>query len=322
MSLDAEIVAGLLHPWGRAHDDHGTRRFLEREQACLERLRRTAGGDEPWPTFYLMLLANRLGRMDRARDLYARLRRFPPSRYGWMLGINNSHYLSDDWAGNLRRCLKFKPALWKNHARLAEAYVCARKEKAAWKQMRLARSLAPRVELGGVYAWWGELQLMCGHYRPALRLLQRAQNLGSVFAGCWLGGALLKLGHAEEAAAVLQKQIEGHPRDGEAYVWLSEALRRLGRPKEALACLERMDPEGPQLWAWINRFLAHRALGDQAAMRGLLKKTPQLYPWIRVRHGVRGASPLDHWARALEKLVESSQGNRRFEKHALARWMR
>ncbi|MDD5303206.1 MAG: tetratricopeptide repeat protein, partial [Elusimicrobia bacterium] len=274
----------------------------------------------PWLHYYRGSLSGPEG-----LSHFERLADHPAKRYGWMyFKAGTSALMASKFekaASWFKLALAGKPADWRAHCFLAEAYLCLNRPEAAFAEMDRALRAAPAVEAGQVLAWRGAFELWLGRYEKALVLLEKAAALGAQCAFCWKGAALLKLGRPAEALVELDRTLRRYPLDFEAYVWRGEAKRALGRDREALKDLDERAMKGRNrttpvwLWARFNRALAKAALQDEAGMTAEFAAIPAF-----VIDYIRKTTGLEKKEEILEAGLSLSRGFRRDE-YGQAVWM-
>lgn len=309
-------LRALRDPW--EWDDRPlaerARELLKLERALAPRARRA------WVPYYRADL-----RGPEELRQFAALAALPRRRYGWMFAKAGLAALCagrfQEAEKSLRGALSYKTTDWRTRGFLAEALLCQGREAAAFAEMDRALPEAPADEAGQVAAWRGAFDLWLGRYESAIKRFDEALALGAPYALTWKAGALLKLGRAREALALLDKALELFPRDLEAYVWRGEAKRRLGLHKEALKDLDEptlTDPDRATpiwLWALFNRALVKAALGDRAGLKADFDAIP-----ARIREHVKAKTGHEDMVKLLEAGLELSRGFRR-EEYQQAIWM-
>lgn len=276
--------------------------------------------DSPWAYYYCGSL--RGGYSGLAE--FARIDRFPVSRYGWMhLRMGLAHLNLGLFRGAIK-CLqvaiRHKPVNWIGYGYLAEANLCLGRRAAAFREFERAMAAAPAGDFAAVMAWRAEIRLWLGQYQKALRELEESSRKGCPASHCWRGAALLKLGRPREALKSLDQAIGAAIHDAEAYVWRAETKYRLGMYREALEDLSR-EPIG--LWARVIRALVRAKLDDGEGMRQDFDKIPEfVISYLRRKAGfdVERELMAREMAALLETALRLARGVRR-DGYEQAVWM-
>lgn len=258
-----------------------------------ERLRKLEAHGEkpgsPWTSFFRGLLKTELGLEREASEEFARVRRLPARRYGWMRYAAGIALLTGgkdgcaDAAAEFEAALRSRPDAFWARGRLAEALLCLGRERDAFAEFdRAEAGLEGEKAKAQVRAWRGEALLWLGRCAEALGPLELAVNAGSELAFCWRGGARLLLGDHAGAASDLDAAVGLDPADAEARLWRGELYRRTGRKKEALAELRRAADLGAGPLAGVNLALAGAPRGEEARL---------LEARLRAARGVRRPEP-------------------------------
>lgn len=192
---------------------------------------------------------------------------------------------------------------------LAEIDICSGHEARGFKrfaaELEKARSL-PAQTCADILAWRGEMELIRGRYASAVRDLDAARAGGSVFAYCWLGGALLMLGRAGRAVKMLDQALKIMPDDREALVWQGEALRKTGQFGKARPLLLAARAH---LSAAANLVILECDAGRAGAARKYFSALPGRFARRAPRSGPGPSAR--HMRAAAEKLLRLDRGNRR-----------
>jgi tetratricopeptide (TPR) repeat protein len=287
----------------------------------LKRLERALGRKpSPWLHYYR---AELLG-PDGAAE-FQPIAAFPRARYGWMFakaGLSaHCGARFEQAVAWFKLALEAKPADWRTHGFLAEAYLCLRRPAEAFAEMEKARRAAAPEDAGQALAWSGALDLWLGRYEEALVRLEKACALDAPCAYSWRAAALLKLGRPAEALEKLDDALRRYPRDFEAYVWRGEAKRELGLYAEALRDLNEeklaVPKQEPPIWLWalVNRALVKAALGDGPGLKADFDALPAYFvDYVRAKTGLSDREAV------LRASLDLSRGFRR-EEYRQAIWM-
>lgn len=318
---DAETFDGLLGPLRQARRDALAPPATM--HALLPRARALAPSS-PWAALLEVDLLHRLSCQPEALAA-ARALAALPRRYAWMRHARAvlllHHFRDYDAASSdFAAVHEAAPVFWKAEAGLAEAALCRGDEARAFAVMDGLAARLAGPDRAGALAWRGELHLWRGRYEAALADLSESDREGCPLAGCWRGGALLRLGRAEEAVAVLDAHLARCPDDQEALVWRAEALRVLGRTDRALSDLDRVGQAS--LWALANRALCRGAAGDAAGMRAdylILDRPAREY--FELELGAAGAGTPDGMRAVLAALLSAGGGIRRADPYLRPLWL-
>lgn len=283
----ADEADRLNAPW---EDELFHRRSAAFHRERLARLSAFGGKRaSPWPGFFRGLLKLELGLAREAQEEFARLRRFPAHRYGWMRYAAGIAFFSEskercaDAAAEFESVLRYKPDAFWARGRLAEALLCLGREKEAFAEFGRAEAAldGPKAK-AHLRAWRGEALLWLGRYDEALGPLDLAVSSGAELAYCWRGGARLLLGDHAGAGADLDAAVGLDPGDAEARLWRGELYRRMGRLDEARAELTRAASLDAGPMTAVNLALAESPRGKTAR---------ELESRLRAARGVRRPEP-------------------------------
>gem|GEM_PF-5686176 len=201
------------------------------------------------------------------------------------------------------------------NGKIAEALLRAGNEKKSLKYIRQVLNHLPRP---GLKAWEGELLLITGRYRQARRVLQQALEENCVFAYCWLGATLFKLGSPFQALNYINQAIKFNPSDIEAKIWRSEININLGNFARAMSDIDEIiSIEKTNFWAHVNKIDIFCRKGDaKQALRYFRKISPQIKSKILSGAGC-GKKHLDtaKIKKAIEEIKTIAKGNRRSEEY-------
>lgn len=282
---------------------------------------RAGAGSETWKNYYLGALHRRLNRLEEALVFFNKARPAGPARgwmrfqRGWTL-LNLGGSLREAEA-DLRAAVRADGTDWVARCLLGETRICAGRRTEGLKDFSAALKAAP-VHSADITAWRGQMRLLYGDYRGALRDLQPANKKKSVFSYCWLGAAWLCLGKTAKALGLLRQAVRLLPGDAEARLWYCEALRRQGRRSQAL---RQLSFAGDGNWTRANKALLHAAAGRFVEAFGWYLKLDEE---IRLRlEKETGLRPVDAPALAglMESLFKKALGNRTDKRYLYTRWL-
>ena len=282
---------------------------------------RAGPGEERWKNYYLGALHRRLNRLDEALVFFNRAVAAGPA-YGWMRFQRGWTLLN--LGGDLREAeadlgaaVRSDRSDWVARCLLGEARICAGSRAEGLKELSAALKAAPQ-HAADITAWRGQLLLLCGDYRAALKDLLAANGERAVFSYCWLGAAWLCLGKTAKAVKLLRQAVRLLPGDAEARLWYCEALRRQGRRG---AALRQLAAAGDGNWTRANKALMHAQAGRYA----------EAFSWyLKLDEGIRlrleketGLLPVDSAGLAglMESLLKRALGNRTDKRYLYTRWL-
>lgn len=222
-----------------------------------------------WKDFYLIIIEKMLKHDKNLSEIKKKCRQFK-GKYGWMRFL----MISDLLKGNLKQALKelkiiidCVPRDYFMRCKNGEVLICAGKSVEGFKQFDIAIAMNEST-IGNSETWKGEMYLMTGEYKKALKSLEAGVRLKIAYAFCWRGVAYFKLGYIQKALKDIGHVIEKFPEDFEARVWMAEILRTLGKFNESLEALNFILKKYPGYdFALFNRALVYYAIGDYASMR-------------------------------------------------------
>lgn len=292
--------------------------YYEGHLAALGRLR-AAGRSARWKHYYSGVLLRRLNRLGEAAEAFDRAGDWPGAAWlrfqrGWTL-LNLGADLRRA-AADLRAAAAADRGDWVARCLLGEALLCAGRPKEGLEHFGRAAAAAP-AHAADIYAWRGQLRLILGDYRGAVKDLLPANRARSVFSWCWLGAARLCLGEAAAAEKLLARAVKLLPGDAEARLWYCEALRRRGRRGAAWRQL-RLAGDGN--WARANKALL---LAQAGRYREAYAWYQKLDGAIRLRlEKASGLAPVDAGSLAglMDFLFRKSLGNRTDKVYLYSRW--
>lgn len=315
--------ARMFRPWANHWMSPRTDEYYESFARKLVNL------EGPWAVLYRGLCYSHLKRREDALAVLDRLKKAPAKRYGWMRFAAGVERLSvgryREAVADFRAVLRSKPEAWWASCRLAEALLCLGRTSGALKEFKKAEALVGHKSVRhNLLAWRGEALLWVGRYKEALTDLNNAMSEGSWLAGCWRGAARMLMGFHEEARMDLDRVIVSGSRDAEAFVWRGELYRRRGQFQKSLADLDSAVELRGGFWAHLNRALTLAALGKKKEMLADVKRIPMAvlkYGFKRIgtrKKEMDGTSIVP----ALEKILESGRGVRRYEEYLSPIWMK
>lgn len=292
--------------------------YYEEHLRALAR-QRAAGPAGRWKHYYSGVLRRRLNRLREAAAAFDRAGDWPRSAWlrfqrGWTL-LNLGEDLARA-AADLRAAAGADRADWVARCLLGEALVCDGRAKEGLDHFGRAAAAAP-AHAADVAAWRGQLRLILGDYRGAVKDLLPANRAGNVFSWCWLGAARLRLGQAAPALKLLARAVKLLPGDAEARLWYCEALRLSGR---RAAARRQLELAGDGNWARANRALL---LAQAGRYRRAYAWYQKLDASIRLRlEKAAGLSPVDAGSLTslMEFLFRKSLGNRTDKVYLYSRW--
>lgn len=282
---------------------------------------KASGAGERWKNYYLGVLYRRLNRLedalagfDRAgaREVFYGWMRF---QRGWTL-LNLGGDLREAEA-DLRAAVRSDGTDWVARCLLGETRICAGRRAEGLGDFAAALKLAP-AHAADISAWRGQMRLLYGDYRGALKDLLPANKARAVFSYCWLGAAWLCLGNIPKALTQLRQAVKLLPQDAEARLWYCEALRRQGR---AAPALRQLALAGDGNWARANKALIHAGAGRYSEAFGWYMKLDE---GIRLRlEKEAGRGPVDSagLAALMRLLFKKALGNRTDKKYLYSRWL-
>jgi len=274
-----------------------------------------------WKNYYLGVLYRRLNRLEEALGRFD-LARGGGRAYGWMRFQRGWTLLNlggdpREAEADLSAAIASDGTDWVARCLLGEARICSGKRAQGLKDFSAALGAA-RNHAPDILAWRGQMRLLYGDYRSALKDLLAANRKKSVFSYCWLGAARLCLGQTREALKLLASAVKLLPGDAEARLWYCEALRRQGKRAEAL---RQLALAGDGNWARANKALLHALAGRYA----------EAFSWyLKIDKGTRlrlekeaGAEPADaaSLAALMDLLFKKALGNRTDKKYLYSRWL-
>lgn len=282
---------------------------------------RAGPGEERWKNYYLGALHRRLNRLDEALVFFNRAGAAGPA-YGWMRFQRGWTLLNlgGDLRGaeaDLGAAVRSDGGDWVARCLLGEARICDGRRAEGLKDFSAALKAAPH-HAADITAWRGQMRLLYGDYRAALKDLLAANGERAIFSYCWLGAAWLCLGKAAKAVKFLRQAVRLLPRDAEARIWYCEALRRQGRRG---AALRQLAAAGDGNWTRANKALLHAGAGRFKEAFGWYQKLDEE---IRLRlEKETGLRPVDAPALAglMEGLFKKALGNRTDKRYLYTRWL-
>lgn len=319
------VLSRLWNPWGDRSSAAPDAFFAARMNGLNKA--RVPAGLEHYRTFMRGALFFYAGERARAMREFGSLPELPAARYGWMrFPAGWASLYGCDYTRALREftaAAECPVSRTPARGRMAEVYICTGRRAAGFREFTRAIRSAPLWAAAGLNSWEGQMRLFTGDYRRALHRLTAGAEMGDDAAFCWRGAAYSKLGRSAEALADLDKAVRLFPTDKEARVWRGEVLRLAGRPADAVADLDLALRAAPHDWAYINRALARRDLGDLPGMRRDYSRTgADIRKFLESRpagSGLRGTARI---AAMLEEGLRLALGNRRDDRYFNPLWMR
>ncbi|MCG2724771.1 MAG: tetratricopeptide repeat protein [Elusimicrobia bacterium] len=223
---------------------------------------------------------------------------------------------------NFKKVLQAFPKSETVNGKTAETLLCLGKIQKALVQIKKAFRA---INHAGLKAWEGELLLLNGRYKESLPVLRYALKKNCVFAYCWLGVALFKLGKISQALKNFNQAIKFNPRDYEAKIWLCEIHIRLGNFKEALSqANDILSLNRGNFWAYINKASVFCEMGNLKHAQYYFKQIPcYIRNFIAKRCGYSQKNlNLDKIRESIFEIKKLSKGNRRMEKYMQKIWMK
>ncbi|MCG2725809.1 MAG: hypothetical protein L6420_06065, partial [Elusimicrobia bacterium] len=275
-----------------------------------------------WRYFYLMVLQGMLNYDKSLIEIKKICSQFTGD-YRWMRFPLACHLFRHDLKQALKELqviIDCVPQDGMVRCKNGEGLVCIGKATDGIKQFEIAIGIN-KNERGDIEAWKGEMYLMTGEYKKALKSLEIAVQLNAPFALCWRGAALFKLGHIQEGLKDLKYVVKKLPEDIEAMMWMAEILRTVGKVNESFEHLNFILKSRPDYdFALVNRALLYYAIGDYASMRKDFSRINiKLKSVILDRLKIKPITNFSHGQiyKILKGGLEMAKGNRRQEKYFL-----